>query len=77
MASAHVPAVAATFQEGVLARMGAQGMNSVCPVWDGMFAIRDEITGRKSGQISITIGMLANFDILRSGGYQRLKFKVS
>ena len=77
MASANVPAVAATFQEGVLARMGASGMNSVCPVWDGMFAIRDEITGRKSGQISITIGMLAGFDILRAGGFQRLKFKVA
>ena len=77
MASAHVPAVAATFQDGVLARMGAPGMNSVCPVWDGMFAIRDEITGRKSGQISITIGMLAGFDILRAGGFTRLKFKVA
>ena len=77
MASANIPAIAATFQEGILARMGAAGMNSVCPVWDGMFAIRDEISGRKSGQISITIGMLAGFDILRADGYQRLKFKVA
>ena len=77
MASANIPAVAATFQEGILARMGAAGMNSVCPVWDGMFAIRDEISGRKSGQISITIGMLCGFDILRADGYQRLKFKVA
>ena len=77
MASANIPDIAATFQEGILARMGAAGMNSVCPVWDGMFAIRDEISGRKSGQISITIGMLAGFDILRADGYQRLKFKVS
>ena len=77
MASANIPDVAATFQEGVLARMGAAGMNSVCPVWDGMFAIRDEISGRKSGQISITIGMLCGFDILRADGYQRLKFKVA
>ena len=77
MASANVPAIAATFQEGILARMGAAGMNSVCPVWDGMFAIRDEISGRKSGQISITIGMLCGFDILRADGYARLKFKVA
>ena len=77
MASANIPAIAATFQEGILARMGAAGMNSVCPVWDGMFAIRDEISGRKSGQISITIGMLCGFDILRADGYQRLKFKVA
>ena len=77
MASANVPAVAATFQEGVLARLGAAGMNAVCPTWDGMFAIRDEISGRKSGQISLTIGMLAGFKILRAGGFDRLKFKVS
>ncbi len=77
MASANVPAVASNFQEGILARMGAAGMNSVCPVWDGMFAIRDEISGRKSGQISITIGMLCGFDILRAGGYDRLKFRVA
>ena len=57
--------------------MGAAGMNAVCPVWSGMFAIRDEISGRKSGQISITLGMLAGFDILRAGGYERLKFKVA
>ncbi len=77
MASANIPAIASMFQEGVLARLGAAGMNSVCPVWDGMFAIRDEISGRKSGQISITIGMLCGFDILRADAYQRLKFKVA
>ena len=77
MASANIPAVASMFQEGVLARMGASGTNSVCPVWSSMFMIRDEITGRKSGQIAITVGMLAGFDILRADAYQRLKFKVA
>ena len=77
MASANIPAVAATFQEGILARMGAAGANAVCPVWSSMFMIRDEITGRKSGQIAITVGMLAGLDILRAGAFQRLKFKVA
>ena len=77
MASANVPAVAATFQEGILARTGAAGANATCPVWDGMFMVRDEISGRKSGQISLTVGMLAGFDILRAAGFERLKFKVS
>ena len=77
VASAHVPDVASTFQEGVLARMGGGGMNSVCPMWDSLFMIRDEVTKRKEGQIALTVGMLAGFDILRSGGYQRLKFKVA
>ena len=39
--------------------------------------IRDEISGRKSGQISLTVGMLAGFDILRADGFDRLKFKVA
>ena len=77
MASANIPAIAATFQEGVLARMGAAGANAVCPIWDSMFMVRDEISGRKSGQISITVGMLAGFDILRADGFDRLKFKVA
>ena len=77
MASANIPAVAGMFQEGVLARMGASGANAICPMWDSMFMIRDEISGRKAGQIGLTIGMLAGFDILRAGGFDRLKFKVA
>ena len=77
MASANVPAVSGMFQEGIIARMGAAGANSVCPTWDGLFMIRDEITGRKSGQIALTIGMLSGFKILRAGGFDRLKFKVA
>ena len=77
MASANIPAVAGMFQEGVLARMGAAGANAVCATWDSMFMIRDEISGRKAGQIGLTIGMLAGFNILRAGGFDRLKFKVA
>ena len=77
MASANIPAVASMFQEGVLARMGAAGANAVCPTWASLFMVRDEISGRKSGQIALTIGMLVGFDILRAGGFQRLKFKVA
>ena len=77
MASANVPDVTSMFQEGIIARMGAAGANAVCPTWDSMFMIRDEITGRKSGQIGLTIGMLAGFNILRAGGFDRLKFKVA
>ena len=77
MASSNIPDVDATFQEGILARVGAAGMNSVCPIWDSMFVIRDEITKRKEGQLGLTVGMLAGFDILRSDAYTRLKFKVA
>ena len=77
MASANVPSPTGMFQEGIIARMGAAGANSICPVWDSLFLVRDEITGRKSGQIGLTIGMLAGFAILRASGFDRLKFKVS
>ena len=77
MASANIPAIASMFQEGILARMGAAGANAVCPTWASLFMVRDEITGRKSGQIALTVGMLAGFDILRASGFQRLKFKVA
>ena len=77
VASAHVPAVSNNFQEGVLARMGGGGMDSVCPVWDRLWAVRDEVTERKTGRIALTIGMMASVKILRAGAYQRLKFKVS
>ena len=77
MASANIPAVASMFQEGIIARMGASGANAICPTWDSIFMVRDEISGRKSGQIALTIGMLSGFSILRADGFDRLKFKVA
>ena len=77
MASSNIPAVASMFQEGILARLGASGVNAVCPVWSSVFMIRDEITARDKGQIGITVGLLAGFDILRASAYERLKFKVA
>ena len=79
MASANVPAVAAMFQEGVVARVGGEGMNAVAPIWSGVAMVRDEVSQalRKKGQISITAIMMAGFDILRAEGFARTKFKVS
>ena len=80
MASANVPGPTnANFQEGILARVGAEGMNAVSPVWSGLTMIRDEVsqTLRKQGQISVTSIMLAGFDILRADGFARAKFKVA
>ena len=77
MASANVPPATGMFQEAILSRMGAAGANAVCPTWDSLFLVRDEVSGRKSGQIGLTIGMLAGFAILRAGGFDRLKFKIA
>ena len=52
-------------------------MNAVCPIWDSLYMVRDEVTKRAEGQIGLTLGMLCGFDILRAGAYARLKFKVA
>ena len=78
MASANVPAVSSMFQEGRHSPHGCCWCKRrLSDLGFSMFMIRDEISGRKSGQIGLTIGMLAGFDILRAGGFDRLKFKVA
>ena len=79
MASANIPDAAATVQDGVLARMGAAGVNAICPVWNQVALIRDEVsqTLRKQGRISVTALMLVDFKILRAEGFQRLRYKIA
>ena len=79
MASANVPDATSMVQDGVLARMGAAGANAICPVWNGVALIKDEVSSalRKAGQISVTALMLADFKILRADGFQRLRYKIA
>ena len=79
MASANIPAASSTVQDGVLAKMGAAGANAICPIWNGVAIIKDEVstTLRKQGQISVTALMLADFKILRAAGFQRLRYKIA
>ena len=67
------------FSRESLARVGAEGMNAVAPIWSGVAMVRDEVSQelRKQGQISITAIMMAGFDILRPAGFARTKFKIS
>ena len=67
--SAHVPAVAATKQNALI-RLGMR-RDYVAPMWEGVTLIPDEITGAKKGEITITAVMLANFQLLRSGGFYK------
>ena len=78
MASASIPDAAAMIQDGVLARVGAQGMNAVCPVWQGIALVKDEVSSslRKSGWISVTAIMMTDFKILRKEGFARMRFKI-
>ena len=79
MASANIPdKTNANVQDGILARLaGDDQMNAVSPVWEGVTILRDELTEAAKGWILITAVALYSFKILRPGGFQRLRFKLS
>ena len=79
MASANVPAVASTIQQGIIAKLGGMdaGMNAVAPIWQGLRLIADEVTDAATGQINVTAVCLHNFQVLRPDGFVRTKLKVS
>ena len=67
--SALVPAVASNKQNGLI-KLGAR-RDAVCPTWEGVSLIYDEVTGAKKGEINITAVMLIAFKILRAGGFYK------
>ena len=80
MASANVPAATnAKIQQGIIGKMGAPdgGMNAVCPLWEGLRLIRDEVTKAAEGQIAVTAVALHNFAILRADAFVRTKLKLA
>lgn len=78
MASANIPAAVATVQSGIMAKLGApDAINAVCPVWEGLKLIRDEVTNSATGQIQVTAVALHNFKVLRPAAFVRTKFKIA
>ena len=79
MASANIPATASNIQQGILAKLGAGDgyYNAVCPVWEGVRLIRDEVTGAAKGQIQVTAIALHNFKVVRADGFVRTKLKLA
>ena len=78
MASANIPAAASDVQQGIIAKLGAPGaMNAVCPIWEGLKLIRDEVTNAAKGQILVTAVALHNFKVLRAAGFQRTSLKLA
>ena len=78
MASANVPAASGSVQQGILAKLGAaDAINAVCPIWEGLRLIRDEISNAAKGQIVVTAVALHNFAILRADGFVRTKVKLA
>lgn len=79
MASANVPPAASNIQQGVLGKLGAMDgyYNAVCPIWEGLRFIRDELTTAADGQIAVTCVALFNFKVLRASGFARTKLKLA
>ena len=67
--SAHVPAPSGNKQNSII-RLGMR-RDMVCPMWEGISLIYDEITGRTKGEISITAVLLFTTKILRAGGFYK------
>ena len=72
--SAHVPGVVNKKQNGVI-RLGMR-RDMVCPMWEGVSLIYDEITGQTKGEINITAVMLFTTKILRAGGFWKQESQV-
>ena len=73
--SAHVPAVASTRQDALVA-LGRE-RHAVMPVWSAIQIIRDEVTQAQKGQIIITAVQLFALKVLRMGGFARVRFQVA
>lgn len=79
MASANIPDPASDIQQGILAKLGAMDgfYNAVCPVWEGLRLIRDEVTQAASGLVQVTAVGLHNFRVVRPDGFVRTKVKLA
>ena len=77
-ASALIPDAASDIQAGVLARMEAPG-NAVAAVWEQgvSLTIRDEFTRANRGEVRLQAIGLWDFAILRSDGFESLKFLLA
>ena len=72
--SAHVPDVVNKKQNGVI-RLGMR-RDMVCPMWEGVSLIYDEITGQTKGEINITAVLIFTTKILRAGGFWKQESQV-
>ena len=67
--SSHVPAVNANKQNAIV-RLGMR-RDAVCPVWEGVTLIPDEVTKAATGEIVVTAVMMHNFKIVRPAGFYK------
>ena len=72
--SAHVPSVSNKKQNAVI-RLGTR-RDMVCPQWEGISLIFDEITGQTKGTINVTAILLFATKILRPGGFWKQESQI-
>ena len=72
--SSNVPATASKKQKGIL-RLGNR-MDAVCPLWQGVEIISDNLTQSQKGQIIVTAIMLHNVSVLRKGAFVIPEFQT-
>ena len=78
-ASDLIPAKDSTsnIQSAILAKTAA-GPNAVAAMWSGLsLTVRDEFTRANRGEIRIQVNGLWDFALLRAGGFEYLKIKIS
>lgn len=73
--SGNVTAPASNVQYAIAKRGSYKA--AVCPVWDRVSFIRDEITGAASGTVAITAVALYNFAITRAADFAVVAFKLA
>ena len=73
--SGNIPDAAATIQHGIIRRGSARA--AVCPIWEGVRMIRDEITSAASGQVHVTALALFSFGFVRTAEFGIRSFKVA
>lgn len=69
--SPHIADVASKKQDAIV-RRGLR-RDAVAPIWNGITLIPDEVTKAGTGEIVITAVVLANWKVVRTGGFARIQ----
>ena len=73
--SPHVPAVSGSDKQNAIIRRGSR-RDFVAPIWNGIALVRDEYSGSQKTEVQLTAIMLANWKLIRSGGFYKQEVQV-
>ena len=77
--SNRIPAASANIQKAIIRRSNPAGDRvAVMPVWEGLTLIRDEISGAKKGEITVTgLMLVGDVIVLRPGAFVQDSFRLA